>query len=258
MDSRSTSDPPDAEPLPPTARDHAAAASLQIIEQHGGTPPADQSLCIPATDTDPRCLRRFGYASLFRLIVGLLTMVAAGLLFGYASLQGRFDLDLLAFPMFVGGLLLLLSNVFFQRRLVRRQIGSRYDYIASWDSSPGPFCVGIEDASTFHRMKVFPEDYGYLALDPSRALMVIEGIRYRYIIFGKDVSGIRQIAGATNSATAIEYAIGKGRLRIAVEYVSIWHEMKRTFGISRDALIERIRATLDPDEPSEPRIRGSD
>jgi hypothetical protein len=247
MHSRSTSDPPDAEPLPPTARDHAAAASLQIIEQNGGTPPADQSLCIPATDTDPRCLRRFGYASLLRLIVGVLSMVAAGLLFAYATFQGNFVLDLLAFPMFVGGLLLLLSNVFFQRRLVRRQIGSRYDDIASWDSSPGPFCVGIEDASTFHRMKVFPEDYGYLALDPSRALMVIEGIRYRYIVFGKDVSGIHQIAGATNTATAIEYAIGKGRLRIAVEYVSIWHEIKRTFGASQDALIVRIRATLERD-----------
>jgi len=245
MESALAESPYSSDPLPLTARDRAAAASLQIIEQNGGTTPADQSLCIPTTDADPRCLRHFGYASLFRLIAGITTILVAGAIFIYAGFQGRFDaFDWLAVPLFAAGLLLLLSNVFFQRRLVRRQIGSRYDELAAWDS-PGLWCVGIEDASTFHRMKIVPEDMGYLALDPSRALMVIEGIRFRYIIFGKDVSGIRQVAGATNSATGIEYSIGKGRLRIAVEYVSIWREMKRTFGASRDALIDRIRATLE-------------
>src|SRR5262245_29154900 len=116
MESPLTDSPSSDDPVSLTARDRAAAASLQIIEENGGTAPADQSLCIPATDTDPGCLRRFGYASLFRLIAGIVSMAAAGLLFVYATLQENFVLDLLAFPMFAGGLLVLLSNVYFQRR----------------------------------------------------------------------------------------------------------------------------------------------
>jgi hypothetical protein len=43
-------------------------------------------------------------------------------------------------------------------------------------------------------MKLFPEDLGYLALDPSRGLAVIEGVRFRYIIFGNDIRTVKQIA----------------------------------------------------------------
>lgn len=97
-------------------------------------------------------------------------------------------------------------------------------------------------------MKIFPEDLGYLALDSSRALAVIEGVRFRYIIFGKDVRNIKQIAGATTTGTSIEYAIGNGRLRIALEYVSIWHEFKRQLFLAKeDPIVGPIRTTLDQD-----------
>jgi hypothetical protein len=240
-------DATDADALAPADRDQVAAESLRILERSGGALPGERSLCLAVTDSDPRCLRRFGYAVLLRLIVGI-SGIAGGALIALISELGDADDSAwisLAFCISVGGILLLLSNAFFQRWFVRRQIGSRYD-----DLRAGAYtslcCVGIEDAVTFDRFKLFPEDLGYLALDPARRLAVIEGIRFRYIIFGDDVRSVRQVAGATNTATAIDYMVGNVNVAIAVEHTSIRQELKRQlFGARQDPLIARLRATFD-------------
>jgi hypothetical protein len=225
--------------------DDAAAESLRLVEMNGGTLPGNRSLCLPATDTDPQSLRRFGYAVLFRLVAGFAGIAAGAII---AALQPEPDLSdwlPVALCCSVGGILLLLSNPFLQRWFVRRQVGRRYEELLSGGYSSSILCVGIEDANTFHRFKLFPEDLGYLALHPASGSVVIEGVRFRYLILGEDVRSVEQVSGGPTTATVIEYAVGNVILRIALQYDSIWHEFKRqTVGTRADPLIARIREAL--------------
>lgn len=232
-------------------RDKAAKESLQLVEINGNKAFDEFSLCLPTTDSDPESLRRFGYATICRLLLGFLGLLGGVGVFAVHERLNPGDATLnwavtaLAASCSCGGILILLSNLFFQRGYVRRQIGMRYDEL-TWDSeTASPLCVNIENPKTFHKMKFIPEELGFLSLDPHRHLLVIEGVRYRYIIHGKDVRSIRQSAGATTTATSIVYRVGDVVLSIAIQYDSVWHEIKRqTFFARKDALITRIRETL--------------
>lgn len=228
------------------SREDAAAESLRLVERNRGAWPRDCSLCLPATDTDgSTALRRFGYAVLFRFVAGIGGIAGGAVIASFQPEPIPAGWLTAAFCCSVGGILLLLSNPFFQRRFVRRRLGRRYEELISDGSYSSLVCVGIEDADTFHRLKVVPEDLGYLALDPSRGSLVIEGVRFRYRILGKDVRRIEQVSGGNQTGTAIEYAVGNGILRIAVQYESVWHEFKRqTAGVQSDALIARISEAL--------------
>ncbi len=234
----------------------AAQESLRIVETKGARACDDFSLCMPTSDADQTSYRRFGQAVLLRFILGMLGFVG-GALIVFLDLRANDFAGisvwlLLAACCSVGGILIMLSNTFFQRRFVRRQTSSRWQELASLFSIHSPVCVAIENAATFNKFKLLPEDLDYLALDPARGMLVIEGIRYRYLIHGKDVRKLDQVAGGTNTATAIEYTIGNTTLDIAIQHDSPWHELKRqTVGAKHDVLIARISETLGINERSQ-------
>lgn len=228
----------------------AVEESRRIVEINGGRPPADRSLCLPANDADPSSLRRFGHATLSRLVLGILGLAGGGFCaFFDVRSDGENDavggLLILGMCLSFGGILVLCSNPFFQRRFVHRQIGNRYHDLLGSPYSSKPICINIEDAETFDKFKIVPEDLGYLAIDEFRGMLVVEGVRFRYFIHAKDVVDIRQVAGGNSTATVIEYNIGDARARIALQFDSIWHEIKRqTVGAKEDVLIGRIREAL--------------
>lgn len=230
-------------------RQPAAEESARIVAANGGTIPSDCSLCLRTPDGDAGALRRFGYSVVVRLVLGIVGL-ASGAIIAAVSERGKEASDevslllILAGCCSVGGILILLSNVSSQRRFVRRQLAMRYDDLVSRAAYGKPLCVGVENADTFSKMKIVPEELGFLVLDPARCMLTVEGILHRYIVFGKDVLDVKQVRGAKSSATVVEYAIGETSLKIAIQYDSIWHEFKRQTIGAKDPLIARIRETL--------------
>jgi MFS family permease len=144
-----------------------------------------------------------------------------------------------------GGIGLLLSNGLFQRRYTRRRIGQRYEELATLCGGAAPVWVGLEEAVSFHRFKLVPEDVAFVGFDPAARLVVIEGVRHRYRIRGDDVLSVGQLPGGGSSATAIAYQVGDAQLAIALQSTSVWHELKKqTVGAKRDPLLRRVQETL--------------
>jgi hypothetical protein len=54
---------------------------------------------------------------------------------------------------------------------------------------------GLEDGTTYHKIKLVPEDSGICFFDEQRRLILMEGCEYRYIIRAKDVSLVEPISG---------------------------------------------------------------
>ncbi len=124
-------------------------------------------------------------------------------------------------------------------------IALRYDDLVGLSAGFAPLCVEVEDASTFDKLKLVSEDVGYLGLDDRNQRVIIEGVRCRYSIHAADVVEVKQIEGGSASATKLSYDIGDVTHSIAVKSASIWHEVKRQLGVSKDPLIDRMRKTLE-------------
>lgn len=230
-------------------RDRVAQESARIVAGNGGAVPNDRSLCLRNPDGDAQALRNFGYMVLMRLILGFVGLVGGALLalLDQRTNQGNDEIStwlILGACCSISGILILSSNGFFQRRFVRRHLAMRYDDLASRATYGSPICIGIENAETFSKMKFVPEDLGYLALDPARQMVIIEGVLYRYVVCSADVQRVEQVTGGASSATAIDYAVGDTVLKIALQYDSLWHEFKRQTIGAKDPLVARIRETL--------------
>ena len=131
------------------------------------------------------------------------------------------------------------------RTFSRSRIGERYDAVWALGSPFKPLGVSVEDASTFSKMKLVPEDLAWIGFDVTRRMLVIEGIRYRYLIHSTDVVNVEQVTGPTATGVAITYHIGTVPLSIAIQYDSVRHELRRqTIGVKEDPLMKLITDTL--------------
>jgi hypothetical protein len=141
---------------------------------------------------------------------------------------------------------LLLANGTLQRRFTRRRIGQRYDDLVALGATPK--WVSVEEAVSFHKFKLVPEDAAFVAFDPPARTVIVEGIRHRYWIRGDDVLSVGQLPGGASTATAIAFQVGDAQLAIALQSNSLWHELKKqTLGAKRDPLLLQIQETLRPD-----------
>ncbi len=231
-------------------REAAVRESLRLLEANGGAVPDRGSYCLPVTDTNPLTLRRYGYCVIIRLVLGLLGLGGGALLAALSERPGHTlpPSILLAIGgcFSVGGILILMGNLFFQGRFVRKQIGTRYNHLLPLAGQSRLLCISVEDAATFKRMKFLPEDLGFLGLDPSNRIVWIEGVRFRYRIAAEDVSALGQVSGSTSTATGLAVTIGKTSLQIALHWDSLLHELKRqTIGTKSDPLLSKIQKTLN-------------
>jgi len=231
-------------------REGAVRESMRLVEANRGLIPEDRSLCLPATDSDPDALRRYGLGVLTLFVVGLACIIGGGLLTLVAARLIRENRELawlaaITIVVPAAGFVLLLSQGLYQRRFTRRQIGARYESLVAAGGGSKPICVSLEEAISFHRFKIAPEDVAFVAFDPPGRRVVIEGVRHRYWIHSDDVLSVGQLPGGGSTATAIAYSIGDAQLAIALQRTSIWHEVKKqTMGAKRDPLLRVIQDTL--------------
>jgi hypothetical protein len=231
-------------------REAAVRESMRMVECNRGLVPENCSLCLPVTDSDPDAMRGYGLGVLAIFVVGLLCIVGGGVFALVAAklIQDHAERSWLAvIPLVVpaAGFALLLSQGVYQRRFARRQIGARYENLLTLGGQPKPVCVGLEEAVSFHRFKLTPDDVAFVACDPIGRRVIIEGVRHRYWIQGDDVLSVGQLPGGSSTATAIAYAVGAAQLAIALQQTSIWHEFKKqTIGAKRDPLLRVIQDTL--------------
>lgn len=245
--------PPQPDATGPLAdfRDEAAASSVRLVAESFGRRPEDlgESLCLPVEN--PADLRGIKWSLLLRLVFGVGGIAVGGIL--ALALQKmpewkeQFEALILSVAMCfsIGGIGLLLTAATVGRSFSRRRIGDRYDALWALGSAIKPLGVSVEDASTFEKMKLVPEDLAWIGFDRSRRMLLIEGIRYRYLIHSEDVLDIEQVAGATTTGIAISYLIDTTTLKIALQYDSVKHELRRqTIGARVDPLMKPITETL--------------
>lgn len=99
-----------------------------------------------------------------------------------------------------------------------------------------PMPVTIENAATFEKIKLSPEDSGVLIPHPDVGCVRIEGLVCRYIIHAKDVRAVTRVKGPNSEAVGLDYAIGNIPLRIAVQPMGIGAELKRQLLRRKSAL----------------------
>ncbi len=230
-------------------REAAVRESLRLLEANGGTIPDRGSYCLPVTDTNPKVWRHYGFWVIFRFVIGLFGIFASGAIAMILKKEGN-DINstllVISFCLFSGGMLTLLSILLLQNRFVRKQIGPRYDHLSPLAGESKLLCIRVEEAETFKQIKLIPEDLGFLGLDPSNHMLLIEGVRFRYRISAEDVSDISVISGATATATKISFTIGKTELQIALQWENLFHEFKKqTMGVKLDPLILKIQKLLN-------------
>ncbi|HZL87748.1 MAG TPA: hypothetical protein VFB96_05175 [Pirellulaceae bacterium] len=235
-------------------REAAVEESLRLLQAGGGRT-ADElgvSLVLPADVAGLRALRHIARMTLVRLIVGIVGIAVGGILavlHQTIEQQWRISEWLLmgiAGACSLGGIGLLLSNVFFVRSTVRRALGQRYRDLLQHRALQRPLCVGVEDCRTFANMKLSPEDFAFLAFDMSKRRLILEGLLFRYVIYAGDWLTIGQAAGATTTGVQIVFRVGAVVVGITVQHDSVWHELKRqTIGGGQDPLIWPIQQVLD-------------
>jgi hypothetical protein len=246
---------PSAPAVPPTIdfREAAVEESLRVIEAAPGRDPDELglSLVLPADAEGFTRLKSIGRMILVRLVLGIAGIVVGGIL---AATEGKLraalglaEWHVLTVAAFcsLGGIGLLLANVFFVRWGVRRGIGERYAQARQHSNLRPPLCVGVEDCRTFTTMKIAPEDLAYVAFDAAQRRLILEGLLFRYVIQAADIVSVQQATGAATTGTQVVFRVGRAVVGITLQFDSIWHELrKQTIGAGRDPLLGPITETF--------------
>jgi hypothetical protein len=74
--------------------------------------------------------------------------------------------------------------------VLEARLGRRLDDVKFRVKELGRFCV--EDPATYQKRKFVSEDYAFGGLDLRRPGLLLEGLRYRYVIRPNDVTGVRE------------------------------------------------------------------
>ena len=197
-------------------REEAETASLALLGDSRPTAPfADGlSLCVrPAEDRSA-----FHVRASFRYIGYLMCTVA--LTFSWLSLffisnPPRF---ILAFVLPVLGL----CGMFFTSRIHQNHLRRFYRKCQSClfdPNTPNSFAVIIEDAQTFKKNKIIPEDFGIFWADTQSNTIYIEGNDFQYVIRASDIKKmVRHVKHAENGVV-LYYQIGDVELGLSICYL---------------------------------------
>lgn len=243
------------EPQNPDAdfRDQAVEVSRKLIAQIGQIDPSETglSLCLPTDDDGKRLLRRYGYGLLVRTVLGFGGLVGGALvIFTQENPTGNGDVPVWwlvigTFLTFTG--IAVLGSAAFASRIYLRRV-RRQELRKLKQLSPGGkvWAVGIEDANTFQKMKVVGEDIGWLVCDPANRQVVIEGLRYRYVIHADDTDSVDQVRATNSTGVEVSYRVGEFPIAITISTDSLWREFRRQLGMGGGVhpLAKEIARTL--------------
>jgi hypothetical protein len=94
--------------------------------------------------------------------------------------------------------------------VMESRLGSRLVDVAKRVVERYPFCV--EDSATFQKLKVISEDYATGGVDKRNPGLLLEGLRYRYVVRPQDVNEVRQADGHL----LVTYTVGSARITLAL------------------------------------------
>ena len=246
---------------PDDFRRAAVEASLEAVRgeyRDDDPPPTDCSVLLPVRGANPDSLKPLLWRQVAVLVVGFAGLAGGA---GLAYLSG--EPPNAAWPLLIAGLCLsatgmaaLLSNQYFLRRFLRGRLGRRYENLRADHPDAVIQDVLVEDAATFDRGKLHAEGGGYVAVDVPGKRVIVEGVRFRYLIRAADTVAVGIAAGPTATFPTVRYRCGprpaagehdpRPILSIALARDSLWRELKRQtfFGAGEDPLLAPLREAL--------------
>ena len=232
-------------------RTAAAAESVRLTARHGGVPPRDRSLCLPVEGADAGVLRAHRRWVVARLALGIGGLVCGAWVLVADQVWGPFPggdgvMMATALCCTVGGLGVLCCNGLIHARFTRKHLGLRYHDLVADHPGFTPIFVGVESPFTFDTFKAVPEDLGFLALDPARGTLRVEGLLHRYVVHADETTRVHRVAAPTGaSGTVVDCRVGNVPFAFVMQRDSVRHELRRqTIGVRHDPLWEGVLGTL--------------
>jgi hypothetical protein len=186
---------------PAGAIDFRAAAAERSEAAAGGYAPAagldaDSSSCLKFPGDPTPALYRIAVIPWVLVALGLLLFLF-GLVLAVLILTPWVDATWRTVPAALAATLLgpviavyfIIGHGVFDREVARR-LGPRKQQLESRIAAPYPFA--IEDPATYQKQKVISEDYAIGGLDSRRRGLLLDGLRYRYVIRPRDVTEVRE------------------------------------------------------------------
>jgi len=186
---------------PSDPADFRAAAAERSDGATGGYAPdvgldGNSSLCLKFPGDPTPALYRIAVVPWALVAVGVLLFLF-GLVLAVLILTPWVDATLRTVPTALAATLLgpviavyfIISHGVFDREVTRR-LGPRKQELESRIATCYPFA--IEDPATYQRQKVISEDYAIGGLDSRRLGLLLDGLRYRYVIRPRDVTEVRE------------------------------------------------------------------
>ncbi|WP_432798793.1 hypothetical protein [Poriferisphaera sp. WC338] len=213
------------------------------------------SLCLP-TGSEKRahvldqCMVLF-FVALTMIVLAFFCFIGAGLTYGMSDVGISWVVPT-AFLLLAIGLHLVARYIAvtiggwgMMRRIVKIAQDESDSFLTDCDNK-SILMVHVENAQTYDKRKMHLEDACLLSLEPGR--IVMEGARYRYVIYAKDVQAISQITHKKTKPACISYQIGEvtldlsllERKRKSIIKLILTHRVKQ----SSEDLVARLKESL--------------
>src|SRR5436190_1338177 len=89
----------------------------------------------------------------------------------------------------------------------------------NWICRVHVLCLGVEDARTFTMAKVVPEDVAFAAFDMAGSRLVLEGVRFHYVIHAADVIMVSEAFSVTASGVQIVFRVGEVTVGLTLQAI---------------------------------------
>lgn len=211
-----------------------------------------RSLCIPVPGATKNDLFRPGLISLTALIIGFAGLIGGALLAtgaqdGSGTATGPDTARLtIAALCSIGGIATFFVGIFLASRWVWKTLDTRIDTLMHRPWTIPPRRVNLEDARTFQKIKLRPEDMGIAFFDTERRRILIEGIRCRYVVLADDIEDFETVKAPGSVGSILAVNIDGAVLRIVLQQDSnLRFELRRqTIGGGTHPLHRDLEETL--------------
>jgi hypothetical protein len=250
-------------PLPvpnPDFRDQADAVSSAALK-HLRLPldgpdltSAGVSLCVRAPRDTEQNRKRLARSIIVQLALTFGAVLAGGgMIFSsfqsaLVPVQTRDLIRGLGIVLLALGWLAVCGAVDIQGVLVRRLLRRLGAAVPPFAPSEPPVNVNVEDSQTCHKTKLVVEDLGRLYCDAARNLIVIEGVFYRYVIWGRDVIHCEVYQPKSTRHHILSYLVADSNtlLSLAISHNTAVLELQRQLTANRATppLVGKLERTL--------------
>ncbi|MBN2234675.1 MAG: hypothetical protein JW706_05955 [Opitutales bacterium] len=206
---------------------HAAAdASFRAVENLGVEAALnDFSLCLPKEGGQERLRKTMRVASAL-FVMAFVMMMGGAVLLQLEPDQSWTLLQVCGILSGMAGFGVLFYVAGYIKRSSRKVLGPAFESMLKQGSSRPEF-VGIEDAKTFSKFKLVPEDTAYLIIDHASCRLLIEGVLYTYSIRAEDVVELMQVRNKDNPGEGVRMTFLVGEVPLSM--VLSQDEVKEAF-----------------------------